>query len=738
VTEDANPQLVLVATRHAREEETGHFLRFVREHSRVLKRYTLHCTEGTAVSLLSTGQYAKSEIVRHRAGTEGGMVEVAAMVARNECVAVILLIDPRDRAHEEVLGRVVKRVADRRGIRLVTTYADAVRWALYEALPTPPPVNTLAPWRLRDWKQGTQIGPGSRYIAQRTLALTSHDSTKKQMLYFVNRHVDLLEKYHRILSTGTTGWILKLVYAEPDQQSEYLEEVDELSWKCHLTKTVGGLLPEPHSPTQVNTADLPEYLVVLRRTLEDYTEHATFAGKVIPLIPGREGGDAWLANEILENRCDTILSFHDPLEPLPRVDDISMYEQTSQMPTVLAGCIINPTPDTGWIRGLQREVEEGPGPVLLAQRLREKFGLVEVLIADVSDDIDGDDLGRALCRLCAGYFNRAIQRLRGVPGARVAVSWGWAMRQILEQLEDMRNAQILEDCSEGPSSITWETAIGRFKADDERLTAEKAAAGFNDFFNGRPDQVECFRSSAYVPDLTGLIEEDSALSAGLPYARLILESAAPWNDESGLYKRSGLIRDNPGLFPDINHPGVAGTIGGVLLSPAGNEVPTQLKLVGLNFERMRAAAERGAVVLVCGGKSRRSVVRAALWGRLVSVLVTSRQTGEWLLDQPNSSPHGVALTGTYARVLVEVVEIQQEYIEAVVPAWHARDRSRIPIGHLSPAVRGAVETGKFPLDLLAVVNLSANSVDELNLQDFELAPELDESQSDWDAVMGHG
>ena len=663
------------------------------------------------------------------------MVQVAAMVAQDQCLAVILLIDSRDRVHEEVLSRIVKRIADQRGTRLVTTYADAVRWARFEAIPVQYPSNDQTPWRIRDWKQSMSTPYGPRQIAQRTLAITAHDKSKRELIKFINPHVGLLAKYYRILATGTTGWLVKLLYADPDQQQEYLSEIDGLVWQQHLTKTVTSLLPTKLRVQGPDTANLPRKLDAVRQ-LFGIVEYPAFASKVIPLSPGREGGDAWLASEILENRCDTVLCFHDPLEPLPRIDDIGMFEQTCQMPRVLAGCIINPKPTSGWIAGLQREVTEGPGPVLVAQRLREKFGLREVVVVESDDDTDSVSLGTQLCRTCAGYLNRAVHRIRDDAGGRIAVSWGWAMRTVLEQLEDMRASGLLEDRPYGPGPLIWSTAIGRFKADDEKLTAEKAASRLGEFFHGRREQVESFASSAYVPDLSVLNEDDATLMERLPYARLVLESAAPWSDASGLYSRSGLVRDNPDLFPELNDPTVVGTVGGVFLSPVGTEVSTKLKLVGLGFDRMRQAAERGSVILVCGGTSRRIIVRSALWARLVSVLITSRRTAEWLLDQPSVAPVGSGVTGTYARVLVDVIETHEQAIDVVVPAWSLENVATIAIDQLPDPVRVVVAAGKRPLDLLAIVNLSATGVSELNLQDFELAPDLDDENDEFPAGSG--
>lgn len=88
--------LIIVASPSARDEPNSPLLRLIRDYAEVLKRFTLHTTEGTSRMIYGTGLYSEDEVVARRPGRSGGIAQLAAMVARGECSAVILLLDPSD------------------------------------------------------------------------------------------------------------------------------------------------------------------------------------------------------------------------------------------------------------------------------------------------------------------------------------------------------------------------------------------------------------------------------------------------------------------------------------------------------------------------------------------------------------------------------------------------------------------------------------------------------------------
>ena len=69
------------------------------------------------------------------------------------------------------------------------------------------------------------------------------------------------------------------------------------------------------------------------------------------------------------------------------------------------------------------------------------------------------------------------------------------------------------------------------------------------------------------------------------------------------------------------------------MNDKGEELKGAYSIVGLDFEGFRSAAERGAVVLMCGGEKRRKVLLAALRARMASVVITTKATADWILTQ---------------------------------------------------------------------------------------------------------
>src|SRR5437899_467973 len=87
-------KLLIMASWGARSDPGSPLLHFVRDYVGALKKFEIHATGGTARSILSTGLFTKEEIVPHRSGPDGGVVELAAMVASQDCKTVIFMSDP--------------------------------------------------------------------------------------------------------------------------------------------------------------------------------------------------------------------------------------------------------------------------------------------------------------------------------------------------------------------------------------------------------------------------------------------------------------------------------------------------------------------------------------------------------------------------------------------------------------------------------------------------------------------
>lgn len=644
---DQEPILVMVVSPSARAGETSPFLRFVRDYAHVLKGFSLHCTEGTARSVTSTGLYLDADVRSYKPGPKGGMVEVAAIVARGECSAVILLTDALDQGHDEVMTRVVKRIANQARVRLVTTYGDAVLWARLEADRAVEPTKR---WTTPDhWLTGiSNEGGWPLRLGERTVALTAHDLSKQDMLDFVEKHIDALANHRRILATGATGWMLKLLFADAEQRPVVLADVARQGLEPRMKAILACVLrPDLDLPTVVAPGRTSAAVADkdLAAVLEEFraewgvAESPELVGKVFPVLPGPAGGDALLSKEVLDHHCDTVICLHDPKESLPHTDDSQMLEQTCQLRDVFAGCLTNLESAMHWARGVRREMENDELPRDLNDELRVRFGLREVVVVSHDDDDDSDELGQVLCLAAAGYVYSAVDRLLAEGGGRIAVSWGSAMSQVVEQLENLEAKHCLGAPADIDAPIVWSASIGNLPSPHE-INAGTVAGGFRDFFGG---EVEDFStgSEGYAEDLRALRREDRELLRALPTADIVLTSASAWNERAGLAVHGG--QQLKSILPRFD--AAVGNIGGVFLDEDGSEVPTERSIVGLDYEGLSHAAARGTVILVAGGEGRRPVALAALQKRLVSVLVTSAQTAAWLLSQPVPELPDVPIVG---------------------------------------------------------------------------------------------
>lgn len=627
----------MVVSPSARAGERSPFLRFVRDYHHVLKGFSLHCTEGTARSLTSTGLYLDADVQAYKPGPKGGMVEVAAIVARGECSAVILLTDALDQGHDEVMTRVVKRIANQAGIRLVTTYGDAVLWARLEAdRAVAPSKRWMTPG---SWPTGiSNEGGWPLRLGDRTVALTAHDASKKDMLEFVEQNIDVLATHRRILATGATGWMLKLLFADAGQLQVVLAEVAGQGLGQRM-KDVLDRVGRPPDVDQLTidalegtrAADADKDLAAVVKEIRaglGVAENPELAGKVLPVLPGPAGGDILLSKEVLDHRCDTVICLHHPREPLPHTDDSQMLEQTCQLRDVFAGCLTNLESAMHWTRGVRREMEGDGSPRDLNDELRIRFGLREVVLVDHHDDQDSDELGQVLCLAAAGYVYSAVDRLLAEGGGRIAVSWGWAVNQVVGQLENLQAKHCLGPPAGIGAPIVWSPSIGNLPS-PHMLNAGTIASAFRDFFGGRVHDFSS-GSEGYAEDPREIRQEDQDLMRALPTADIVLTSASAWNERAGLAVHGG--EQLKSILPKFD--AAVGDIGCIFLAEDGSEVPTERSIVGLDYEGLSYAATRDAVVLVAGGEGRRRVVLAALQKRLVSVLVTSAKTAAWLLSQP--------------------------------------------------------------------------------------------------------
>lgn len=162
-----------------------------------------------------------------------------------------------------------------------------------------PFISTVA--SARDWIEMERIhaglapDPGAddlHALERQTLALIAHDAMKPQMLAFAAGHFDLLSRCAQRVATGTTGQLL-----------------NELAWSRGWP------------------------------TGESWVERH---------LSGPMGGDAQIADRVLEGRCQRAIFFEDPHVARQHEADIQLLERAVTTMTDEAVCITSPVVAARW------------------------------------------------------------------------------------------------------------------------------------------------------------------------------------------------------------------------------------------------------------------------------------------------------------------------------------------------------------------------------------------------------
>ncbi|MFW7341224.1 methylglyoxal synthase [Pollutimonas sp. H1-120] len=135
-------------------------------------------------------------------------------------------------------------------------------------------------------------------FSRQTLALIAHDALKDQMVEFAASHFELLSRFAGRVGTGTTSGRL-----------------NDLAWSRGWPK------------------DRPW---------------------VQPYLSGPLGGDAQIAELVLEQRCQRVIFFEDPHVARQHEADIQLLERAVRVVTDKAACIASPAVANKWAMAVSR------------------------------------------------------------------------------------------------------------------------------------------------------------------------------------------------------------------------------------------------------------------------------------------------------------------------------------------------------------------------------------------------
>jgi len=255
----------------------------------------------------------------------------------------------------------------------------------------------------------------------------------------------------------------------------------------------------------------------------------------------------------------------------------------------------------------------------MERSLEQRFGLEEAVIVPVADPKDSAGVTRTLGPAAAECLTRCITGTEVI-----ATAWGTSILAMVDALPykpwpRVTVVQMLGGL--GP--------IGHVEhsADLTQRIAQKLGARLRLLpapgIVATPDMARALRSD---PQITQVLE----LASGADVALVGLGVPLP----GSLLLRSGTILSDRDLEV-LEDAGAVGDIALCYLDANGRPLDLELnaRLIGLTIEQITRIPR---VIGIAGGASKLAIVRAALRGRILNVLVTDQFTAEQLLAEPSA------------------------------------------------------------------------------------------------------
>lgn len=294
-------------------------------------------------------------LIKYNYGSKGGTVQIATKCVNKELYAVILLLDPDNFKSNNPENRALMRICIRKKIPLLTSIRAAYEWYDENFDTVFKEYNKCEANKLKEddktlfktegsserdaifdgFPSNTNIKCSAR---AQTIALISHDEKKKEMIQFVENYPDVLSSFYRILATGTTGWLIKTLFADEQLRSKYLRLAKE---KLGNDRYAEFIKTSTKIQEELWLSGFPKPCPPLVK-------------KLFPLASGPEGGDILIANEVLKKKCDYIIFTQDPMHAHPHSADISLLQRTCQITEHNAVCISDKDSAEVWAKEKQK------------------------------------------------------------------------------------------------------------------------------------------------------------------------------------------------------------------------------------------------------------------------------------------------------------------------------------------------------------------------------------------------
>ncbi|WP_221929922.1 sugar-binding transcriptional regulator [Fodinibius sediminis] len=251
----------------------------------------------------------------------------------------------------------------------------------------------------------------------------------------------------------------------------------------------------------------------------------------------------------------------------------------------------------------------------LEKALEKKFGLREALIVDADAQISEPSLKREVGSAAANYLHRTIAK-----GDVIGVSWGTTLQAMIDampakKVDDVHVVQALGGVGP-PEAKAHATDISRRLSQllHSRLTLLPAPG-----IVSSTEAKKVLLSDRQVNGALDMFSEINTLCVGIGALETnpVLDHT---NEELP-----------PELYEEIINSKAVGDIALRFFDTDGKEIDSSLKdlVIGISLEEMKQV---DTVVGIAGGTQKANVIRGALNGGLIDVLITDNQTVELLLS----------------------------------------------------------------------------------------------------------
>lgn len=254
--------------------------------------------------------------------------------------------------------------------------------------------------------------------------------------------------------------------------------------------------------------------------------------------------------------------------------------------------------------------------VELEKSLEKQYGLQEALIIDADPHLSDQGLKREIGSAAANYLHRTIME-----GDVIGASWGTTLQAMIDamhskQVDNIHIVQALGGVGP-PEAKAHATDISRRLSQllNSRLTLLPAPG-----IVGSSEAKKVLFSDRQVNGALSMFSEINTLCVGL----------------GALKTNPVLDRNNeelpPHMYEEIINSNAVGDIALRFFNINGIEIDSDLKdlVIGISIEQMKQV---DTVVGIAGGTEKKDVIRGALEGNLIDVLITDNKTVKLLLSE---------------------------------------------------------------------------------------------------------